>query len=461
MKKRIIFIIAIILLIGAGFLLLPFQDQEEQNVQKLTYDISKEYLLLRYRTDNLLVNAKEYTEYSIWANDMTKLIEDWNKIEKNSNELETSATKTAEKSALNFKILKTATAYTAKEISGIYDKAPRFKGIATLANHLGVDAKRAQLILNQAQAQINSDVFIEEGDAFETLENTAIVVKDGCKVVGFVGTAGTLGTAAAVVVGVDLALEVTEDGAQIAMGDRNKVSSFVKDVRTVTEPIANIITITNIPNNLGTAFGKFDGVMMGLEQFREAAQEGKVVGVDLTNFEYKKPFQRIRQAQYPGTITVAEMEMAEVEAWLKSLNKESKPMTQEEIEEFLKQTSENTKQEQKTVEDTKQEQIPVEEVKESNTNQSSNPKKGTMSYNEWDDWGDAASRYKEDLIEKFGNADITETKGGKEMWVYKDLVYYTSGRTCSPMYTFYETDQVATRKCETMENVESIVNYVN
>jgi len=363
MKKKLLVLLFAIVLVVTGYLILTRQDRSEQKVLKSTYDISKEYLSLRYRTDNMLINAKEYADYSTWNEDLTQLIEDWEILNKESLKLEDSATEIV---ATNFKIVQTANAYSAKEISDIYDKAPKFKGISTLANHLGVDAKKAQAILNQAQAEISSEVFTEEGDAFETLENTAIVVKDGCKVTGFVGgvvltggtaglaTAGSLAQVGVVVVGSDLALEVTEDGAKIAFGDRNKVSSFVKDVRTVTEPLANVISITNIPSNLSTAFGKFDSVMIGLEQFRASAQEGKVIGVDLTNFEYQKPFQRIRQAQYPKTVTVAEMEIAEVEEWLKSLNKEYKPMTQEEVEDFLVTSSKEVEQEEGKVEEQKE-----------------------------------------------------------------------------------------------------------
>ncbi|HOZ03091.1 MAG TPA: hypothetical protein PKX78_01180, partial [Candidatus Woesebacteria bacterium] len=185
-----------------------------------------------------------------------------------------------------------------------------------------------------------------------------------CKVAGYVGgvvitggaaggfaAAGTLTQVTTMVVGVDLALEVTEDGAQIALGDKNKVSSFVKDIRTVTEPIASVLTITNIPNNLGTAYGKFESVMVGLEQFRESAQEGKVIGVDLRNFQYHRPFQVIRKTQYPGTVTVAEMEKAEVEDWLQSLNKKLEPMSQGEIEKFLSSSKSEVKEEKKVVEE--------------------------------------------------------------------------------------------------------------
>lgn len=367
MKKKIILIFVFaIAIVFLGFIFFSQRDRTEKQIYSSTYDLSKEYLLLRYRTDNILLNARDYSDHSSWNNDMAQLIKDWNNLETQVSDLEETATKESEKTALNFKIVHTANAYTTKEINNIYDKAPKFKGISTLAKHLGVDAKRAQAILDQAQAETTSEVFIEEGNAFENLENTAIAVKDGCKVTGFVGgvvlTGGTAGLAAAgtltqatvVITGADLALEVTEDGAQIALGDKNKISSFVGDVRTVTEPIANVLTITDIPSNLGSAFGKFDAVMIGLEQFRGSAQEGKVVGVDLTNFEYHKPFQRIRQANYPGTVTVTKMEKAEIEAWLQSLNKKYEPMTKEEIGVFLAASSKETKQEKEVVEKEKE-----------------------------------------------------------------------------------------------------------
>ncbi len=362
MKKIAIVLMLFIVLGGGAFFYFSSKNSnnvKEQVVLEQTIDISKEYLLLRYRTDNLLINAREYADYSSWDKNITALIKDWEYLEKESGKLEVSADKTAEMASINSRIVKTAKAYSAQEISNIYDKAPKFKGIATLAKHLGVDAKRAQLILNQAQDETTAQGWTEAGDTLKKLETSAIVIKDGCKVAGYVGgtviTAGAAGGFAAVgtltqvttvVVGVDLALEVTEDSAQIAFGGKNKVSSFVKDVRTVTEPVANVLTITNIPSNLGTAFGKFDSVMVGLEQFRESAQEGKVIGVDLRNFEYHPPFQVIKQTKYPGTVTVAEMEKAEVEEWLKSINKEYKPTTQEEVEEFLQSSAKEIKQEE-------------------------------------------------------------------------------------------------------------------
>ncbi len=365
-NKKLIIIPVLLILFSAGYFLLTNKDKKEQIVLQNTYDISKEYLLLRLRTDDILINAEKYPEYSKWDEDMAKLIQDWETLANKSHELENTSVKIAEEVAFNPKLILTAEAYTAKEINAIYDKAPRFKGIATLAKHLGVDAQRAQLILNQAQDETTAEGWTEAGDTLQKLETSAVVIKDGCKVAGFVGgvvltggaagmaTAGTLTQVTTVVVGVDLALEVTEDGAQIALGDKNKISSFVKDVRTVTEPIANVMTITNIPSNLGNAFGKFDSIMIGLEQFRETAQEGKVIGVDLTNFEYHPPFQVIKQTKYPGELTVAELEKAEVEEWLQSLNVKQEPMSQEEIKKFLENSGEksdsgNTNSDNKTV----------------------------------------------------------------------------------------------------------------
>ncbi len=139
--------------------------------------------------------------------------------------------------------------------------------------------------MQQAQAGITADAWNEAGDTFQKLETSATLIKDGCKVAGFVGgiavgggvasLAGKslLSQATVVVGGADLILEVTDDAAKIALGNHNQVSSFVGNVRTVTEPLANILTITDIPNNLDSGFDKFSAVMVALDSFRGAAQE--------------------------------------------------------------------------------------------------------------------------------------------------------------------------------------------
>lgn len=450
-KKFFVGIMIIIVLIISAFLLIKQKNKSEQEVLTSTYDISREYLSLRHRTDEILLKAKEYSDYSSWDQDMSELIEDWATLEQESQKLETSATKEADKVSMKPISMQTVNAYTAKEITDIFDKAPKFKGIATLAKHLGVDAKRAQLILNQAQDGISAEVFSEEGDAFENLENSAIVIKDGCKVTGFVGgvilTGGAAGFAAAgtmtqigtVVVGVDLALEVTEDGAQVAFGDKNKVTSFVKDVRKVTEPVASVIAITNVPSNLGTAFGKVDSVMLGLEKFRQTAQEGKVLGIDLKNFEYKPPFQVIKQTKYPGAVTVAEMEMAEVEEWLNSLNVKLEPMTQEEVKEFLASPAKEAKEDKKDADKKDEDKATSQKVDES---ESSKTGKGKMSASEYEELSDKGLLKSIASVEKhLGKPDINTTNDkGNIVYVYYDLLEYDSGNLGSLKISFYNEE---------------------
>jgi len=364
MKTKFFIVAGLVLLIAiVGLRWFRPSDQAEQQVLGSTYNVSKEYLALRYRTDNVLIKAKDYADFTAWNEAMTALIQDWQTLAR-AGQLEADAGKQAVEAAINFELVQSAQAYTAKEITDIYDKAPRFKGISTLAKHLGVDAKKAQLILNQAQDETTAEGWTEAGDTFQKLETSAVVIKDGCKVAGFVGgmviTGGTAGFAAAgtmtqvgvVIVGADLALEVTEDGAQIALGDKNKISTVIKDVRTVTEPIASIINITNVPGSLGSTYGRFESMMLGLEQFRDTVQEGKVIGIDLRNFEYHPPFQVIKKAKYPGTVSVAEMDKAEVVEWLQSLNKKVEPMTTEEMGEFLNSPTKETVTESKSQEET-------------------------------------------------------------------------------------------------------------
>jgi len=88
----------------------------------------------------------------------------------------------------------------------------------------------------------------------------------------------------------------------------------------------------------------------------------KVIGIDLKNFEYHPSFQVIKNTQYPGNITVAEMEMAEVEEWIKSINKDYKPMTQEEVVGFVEDISKEIEHKGSVVE--KQEDTSKVEEKE-------------------------------------------------------------------------------------------------
>ena len=457
MSKKNIFLLvfSIIIFSVLAFLLFGNNKKTDQIVYEDTLTISKEYLVLRYKTDNVLVNAKDYESYDDWNEEIASIIQEWETLESKALKLEENAEEMSNE-ATAFNIIKSAYAkdYSYAEVQAIVEKAPAGRQIRTLAQHLGVDAKRAQLILNQSQDMATREAWGEAGDTFEKLENQAIVVKDTCKVTVYVGGivatgggAGIVSQVTTVVVGVDLALEVTEDSAQIALGDRNKVSSFVKDVRTVTEPIASVLTITNIPSNLGSAYGKFDSVMVGLEQFRDTVQEGKVIGIDLKNFEYHPSFQVIKNTQYPGNVTVAEMEMAEVEEWIKSINKDYKPMTEEEVQEFLGITKKETEPteavaKKEVAKNEKENNVEQTEGKKDEISESPRNEIKLMPVEEFEElFSDFKIENISEVKEIFGEPDVVNTfDDGYGNYIYHRRLVYPNGNIAGMMIRFQNLD---------------------
>lgn len=455
-KKNIFLLVSFIIIVSVlAFFLFRNNKKIDQIVYEDTLTISKEYLVLRYKTDNVLVNAKDYESYDDWNEEIASIIQEWEILESKALELEKNADEMSNEITA-FNMIKSAYAkdYTYAEVQAIVEKAPAGRQIRTLAQHLGVDAKRAQLILNQSQDMATREAWGEAGDTFENLENQAIVIKDTCKVTVYVGglvaTGGAVGAVAqvtTVVVGVDLALEVTEDSAQIALGDRNKVSSFVKDVRTVTEPIASVLTITNVPSNLGSAYGKFDSVMVGLEQFRDTIQEGKVIGINLKDFEYHPPFQVIKNTKYPGDITVAEMEMAEVEEWIKSINKDYKPMTQEEVQEFLgiaNKEAEPTEAvaKKEVTENEKENNVEQTEGKKDEISESPSNEIKLMPVEEFEElFSDFKIENISEVKEIFGEPDVVNTfDDGYGNYIYHRRLVYPNGNIAGMTIRFQNLD---------------------
>lgn len=380
MKKIIIVaVVGVVLCGGVLFFIInnkqsPTESQlQNQLVLEQTYNISREYVGLRYRTDNVLVEARSFSDYAAWKNEMAEVMQSWEKLELKSANLEKSATEMAEEK-VSFNIISQTHAYDKKEISDVFDNAPAGKKISTLAKHLGVDAKRAFKILQQDQAQVEADGWNEAGDTFQKLETSATVIKDGCKVAGFIGgivvTGGASGLAAGsslaqatvVISGADLTLEIADDGAKIALGNHNKISAIVNDVRKVTEPVATLLTISDIPNNLTKNLDKFNAVMVALDQFRGAAQEGKIIGIELPVYAKK--------ATAPG-VKVAVLQKDEIGKWLseKGINNEVDNI--EEIKEIINDLEkENDLSESASVDkdvDKKVEQKNIENNDESDT----------------------------------------------------------------------------------------------
>lgn len=339
MSKKIIGALIAVALIAITLFFINQKNNAptEQVILSSTLTISKQYASLRYQTDNVLMHAKNYSSYDEWNSQMTTIIDQWGKLENDAQSLEVMASKMA-KEEIGIKIITPIYAYDKQEISNVFDKAPAGKKIATLAKYLGVDAKRAQAILNQDQAQVTADAWNQAGDTLQKLETSAVVIKDGCKVAGFVGTialtggtsalaSGSIITKAAVVVsGADLALEVTDDGAKIALGNNNKISAIVGEARKVTEPAAAILMIADLPKNLTKGIQKLNAVTFGADQLNTVVQTGSIIGIKLPSYTSK-------DSAPPMEVSVITPE--EIEAWVTDQVGTTKPETIEEIEEIL------------------------------------------------------------------------------------------------------------------------------
>lgn len=297
MSKKIILIgaVCLVVFIGVYYFLnnkKSSSDGLEQEALSQTLSISKEYSLLRYRTENVLEKARDYQDYDKWSQEINAVIEDWKTLEDDALKLEEEADKLASGKTA-FDLVKDVSAYSSVEVQRVIESAPAGRQIRTLAKHLGVDAKMAQLILNQTQDQVTREAYGEEGDVFETCEQNSMRIKNSAKVTVFVGgvvltggmsavaASGVVAKTALVVGGADLVLEVADDEAKIALGDRNKVSEMVGKVRTITEPAASILTLVNIPGNASKAMEKISALSFAGDQIRSVIQDEKILGISV------------------------------------------------------------------------------------------------------------------------------------------------------------------------------------
>lgn len=362
MKKALIILAVGFIVLLAGFFYF-FNKQkadstQEQIVLEQTLTISQKYSSLRYRTENVLEKAKEYQDYDKWNEEMSAVIDDWKTLESSSIELEKEATKIANKTTA-FSLVKNAHAYDSVEIQKVIESAPIGKQVRTLAQHLGVDAKMAQLILNQTQDQVTREAYGEEGDVFETCEQNSMRIKNGAKVTVFVGgvvltggtsaiaASGALAKTALVVSGADLVLEVADDEAKIALGDKNKVSEMVGSLRVVTEPAAGILTIANMPGNLSKAMEKVSAAYFGADQVRSAIQDEKILGISI----------KINEAGETKA-SVAGLTQQELPEWMKENNVVK---SGESVEEILNQAEKEIEEEKQNKAEEKKE-TPVSET---------------------------------------------------------------------------------------------------
>jgi hypothetical protein len=342
MTKKYLYL-ALIGLVTLGLGLYLFSKDNKSDLDQIVYrdamSVSKEYSVLSYKTDRVLINASDHTDYDSWSTEMTSIITDWQALEKQAVDLENNADKLAsQKSAL--KLLQDTHAYNSVEIQKIIESAPMGKQVRTLAKHLGIDAKRAQLILNDSQNRVSREIWGGEGDVYQGLEQDAMRIKNGAKVTVFVGgvvltggmsavaTSGVVAKTALVVSGADLVLEVTEDEARIALGDKNKVSQMAGQIRAVTEPAASILTLANIPGNVSKGIEKISAISFVGDQIRSVVQDDKILGISIKTDQTGK-----------AVVTVSGLTESELVEWKKDNDAVSQTQS---IEEIIKQIEEES-----------------------------------------------------------------------------------------------------------------------
>ncbi len=114
---------------------------ENPEVYAKTLQISQNYVALRHRSEQLLVNAREY-DYLSWNAEMDQLLAHWITLEQDAQTLEQLSNTTILASNSSFSLenfgfgFGKVYAYDSYEVSDIFDKAPAGKKIATLAQHL-------------------------------------------------------------------------------------------------------------------------------------------------------------------------------------------------------------------------------------------------------------------------------------------------------------------------------------
>ncbi len=320
-------ILSVLFVVFGAWLVVKPERVVAEEVLLFTYTTAKEYGALRYRTDQVLARARTYESYASWSADAQRILSDWNSFLETAETLERYGESLSSQS-MSFTIIQRAYAYDKQEISQIFDQAPAGKKIATLAKHLGVDAKRAMKILEQDQAQVTADAWNDAGDTMQKLETSAVVIKDTAKVSLFVGTVvvtggaagfasgSVVGQASVLVSGADLILEVTDDAAKIGIGNHNGISAIASDARKVTEPLAGLLAVADIPKNVTKGIEKLSAVTFGAEQLNSVAQEGKIIGIELPAHKKTEKFQNIKK--YNAPVYISSLDSKEATSWVKA-----------------------------------------------------------------------------------------------------------------------------------------------
>jgi len=290
-------------------------EQATNNMQHQLLSISNLYTDSLYKTDQLVKKAEEmdFDEFDLY---LTNLISERETLEQESIKLEQYSDLVIDTSLEEVSLFSKAYAYYDKQtITNIFDNAPAWKKIKTLAKELWVSAKKAFSILKMSQSQLEAEARNTAWDKFETLENSARAVKDVCKVWLYVWWAALAWPAvwviweATMIIGwEDLILEIWEDTANMYYWYNNKMTAAFSDIRTITKPTTAILWIMNISQISWDPEEILDTFVFFGDQILWTVNENEFIWVNIDKINWNIDINKVPQTEKDKYITEMEFD---------------------------------------------------------------------------------------------------------------------------------------------------------
>ncbi|MBI4213425.1 MAG: hypothetical protein HY534_03880 [Chloroflexi bacterium] len=185
-----------------------------------------------------------------------------------------------------------------KEVEAVLNAGDPRRPIATLMRAYGVNARRAQAILNTAMAGIESSAYTDEADFHDRALRAANAIKDTSALAVTIGTtylsAGSASAAVtklsndplALVSGIDAILKFTKSGIELALGEQNAVSesSAVQSTIFVTSAVSEFAALKSL-GEVGAGLGKMwtafqDKTITTSQALQKVTEMGAELGSD-------------------------------------------------------------------------------------------------------------------------------------------------------------------------------------
>jgi hypothetical protein len=256
---------------------------------------SELYCFAVYYTDKALSTDPQSVSYEEWGGYLNNAKAYWDALEEVTDLLDVSVTDESfedmfsKQAADEFALINTAHALEAKEILQVFDAAPAGKRLRTLAKHLNSDMKYARAALKMANGQITAEAWNNFGDTAQKLESAARGLRSAGKVAATAaglmatgGVSGVLESGVLTVSGADTLMQIADDGAFIALGEKYDSNEFVAALNKTQD------TWSHVSGPVDVMFGDMndpmDATMFMLttaDNIRSLLQEGKFLGYDL------------------------------------------------------------------------------------------------------------------------------------------------------------------------------------